>query len=75
VYRIFAETGQGVASYIRYRRLDRCRTDLIERPDLSVAAICERWGAGDPKHFARKYRARFGEGPGETRLHAAPLTP
>ncbi|MFJ7217725.1 helix-turn-helix domain-containing protein [Amycolatopsis sp. NPDC098790] len=67
VYRLFAGAGESVAAYIRARRLDRCRADLIGRPDLSVAAICERWGAGEPKHFARKYRARFGESPGDTR--------
>ncbi|UOZ06035.1 helix-turn-helix domain-containing protein [Amycolatopsis sp. WQ 127309] len=67
VYRLFEKIGEGVASYIRGRRLDRCRADVIERPDLSVAAICERWGAGEPRHFARTYRARFGESPGDTR--------
>jgi len=67
VYRLFDAAGEGVAAHVRGRRLDRCREDVVGRPDLSVAAICERWSAGEPKHFARKYRARFGESPGETR--------
>jgi AraC-like DNA-binding protein len=73
VYRLFEDADEGVASYIRARRLDRCRADLIECPDLSVAAICERWVMGEPRHFARKYRARFGENPVDTRHRDAAL--
>ena len=70
LYRLFDGPGESVAGYIRGRRLDRCRREILARPDLPLVAICERWGMGDPKHFARKYRARFGESPQETRLQA-----
>lgn len=49
----------------------RCRTDIQQRPDLSLAAISSRWGVADPKHFARQYRAQFGESPRTTRYRAA----
>ncbi len=75
LYRLFDSPGQSVARYIRCRRLDRCRREILTRPDLSLVAICERWGMGDPKHFARKYRARFGESPQETRLQAGVAPP
>lgn len=67
VYRLFDKSGLGVAEYIRTRRMERCRTEVVERLDLSLAAICHRWGIVDPKHFARQYRVHFGESPSETR--------
>jgi len=75
LYRLFDSPGESVARYIRCRRLDRCRREILTRPDLSLVAICERWAMGDPKHFARKYRARFGESPQETRLQAGLAPP
>jgi AraC-like DNA-binding protein len=70
LYRLFSDTGDTVSTYIRGRRLERSRADIIARPDLSIAEICMRWGVGEPKHFSRYYRARFGENPRETRMQA-----
>ena len=70
LYRLFDSPGESVAGYIRRRRLDHCRREILTRPDLPLIAICQRWGMGDPKHFARKYRARYGESPQETRRQA-----
>ena len=67
LYRIFARRGDTVHGYLRTRRLDRARHDLLTRPDLTVSAICTRWGITDVSHFARQYRARFGCTPRETR--------
>lgn len=69
--RAFEGSGQSLAAYIRCRRMIRCRTDIQQRPDLSLAAISSRWGVADPKHFARQYRAQFGESPRTTRYRAA----
>ncbi|WP_211768649.1 helix-turn-helix domain-containing protein [Kutzneria sp. CA-103260] len=73
VYRIFERSGDSVAAHIRGRRLDRCRAEIIDRPDLSLATICARWAVGDAKHLAGKYRARFGESPYETRQRTGPV--
>lgn len=70
LYRLFAESGDTVAAYIRGRRLDRCRADILARPELPIAEVCSRWGVGEPRHFARQYRARFGENPRDTRTAA-----
>jgi AraC-like DNA-binding protein len=70
VHRLFEGADEGVAECIRGRRLDRCRQEILTRQDLSLSAICARWGIGDPKHFARKYRTRFGESPNSTRQRA-----
>lgn len=67
VYRLFDKSELGVAAYIRARRMERCRTEVEERLDLSLAAICLRWGIADPKHFARQYRTYFGESPSDAR--------
>jgi AraC-like DNA-binding protein len=67
LYRIFARRGDTVHGHLRARRLDRAHHDLLTRPDLSVSAICTRWGITDVSHFARQYRARFGCTPRETR--------
>jgi AraC-like DNA-binding protein len=67
LYRIFARRGDTVHGHLRTRRLERCHHDLLSRPDLTVSAICARWGIADVSHFARQYRARFGCTPRETR--------
>ena len=67
VYRLFDRSDQSVAAYIRSRRMERCRAEVEQRFDLSLAAICQRWGVPDPKHLARQYRRHFGESPSETR--------
>jgi hypothetical protein len=48
VHRLLEGVDEGVASYVRGRRLDRCQHEILSRPDLSLAAICERWSMGDP---------------------------
>lgn len=69
-YRLFEHDDEGIAAYIRGRRMARCRSDIMERPDLTLAAICHRWGVRDPKHFARQYQAMYGERPIDTRRRA-----
>ncbi|MCF4164590.1 helix-turn-helix domain-containing protein [Zavarzinia compransoris] len=61
--RLFAAEGQSVTSYVRNQRLSRCRDDL-GNPALShkgVSQIAFDWGFGDAAHFARCFRARFGQ--------------
>jgi AraC-like DNA-binding protein len=67
--RILHEDGTSVASYVRQRRLDRCRQDLIDpaHAQLSVAIIGGRWGFPDPASFGRAFRHAFGMPPGEYR--------
>jgi AraC-like DNA-binding protein len=57
-------------SYLRSVRLDRCRQELRDTPaeDASVTAIATKWGFSNMGRFARLYRDRFGEGPGQTLL-------
>lgn len=66
---LFQEQGTTVSTWIRTRRLEQCRRDLID-PALagrSVAAIAARWGFVDAAHFSRAFKAAFDTSPSEFR--------
>lgn len=66
---LFKEQGTTVATWIRQRRLQHCRRDLLD-PVFSgrpVAAIAARWGFVDAAHFSRVFKAEFGESPSQAR--------
>jgi len=69
---IFQEQGTTVSTWIRGRRLERCRRDLINlaSADLPVAAIASRWGFVDAAHFSRVFKAAYNESPSEVRARA-----
>ncbi|MFF2493172.1 helix-turn-helix domain-containing protein [Agromyces sp. NPDC058064] len=72
LHAVFHEEGLTVSSWIRARRLDRCRRELVDplsahRP---VAQIAARWGFRDAAHFSRAFRAEFGEAPTGVRARA-----
>ena len=67
--RLFAASDSTVAGWIRGRRLERCRRDLLDpsmvgRPVMSIAA---RWGFTNAAHFTRVFKAAYGSSPGEFR--------
>ena len=69
LYKLFEGRGSGVAGWIRERRLERSRRDLLD-PALAarpVSAIAARWGLVDPAHFSRLFRAAYGVPPLEYR--------
>ncbi len=66
---LFQAQGTTVSTWIRQRRLEQCRRDLLdpllaERP---VAAIAARWGFVDAAHFSRAFKAAFRVSPSEYR--------
>lgn len=77
LHRLLGLQGSTVASWIRVRRLERCRRDLIDPGlrDRTVAAIGARWGLVNPAHFSRAFRAAYGHSPGEYRQRYAPDVP
>ncbi|WP_247597334.1 helix-turn-helix domain-containing protein [Leifsonia sp. PS1209] len=66
---LFREQGTTVSSWIRTRRLERCRRDLLNPlyGDRPVAAIAARWGFVDAAHFSRVFKATYAESPSELR--------
>lgn len=66
---LFQEQGTSVSTWIRIRRLERCRRDLVNPlfADRPVAAIAARWGFVDAAHFSRTFKAAFEVSPSEFR--------
>lgn len=69
VQKLFEEAGTSFTTYVRDRRLERCRQELMSpaHRGLSVSEICFRWGFNDAAHFSRSFRARFDMTPRECR--------
>ena len=72
VQKLFEGLGLSFTTYLRQRRLDRCRADLANRQygHLSIADICFRWGFNDPAHFSHCFRDRFSMSPRQYRQQA-----
>jgi AraC-like DNA-binding protein len=69
LHRIFAGQQTTVGTWIRSRRLDHCRRDLIDPVmfDRPVGAVGARWGFVDATHFGRAFRSAYGVTPSEYR--------
>jgi len=60
--------GVGPMTYIRRRRLERARADLLAATPArtAVGEVAARWGFYNASSFSRLYRAHFGESPSTT---------
>ena len=65
VQMIFKAEGEPLSSYIRRRRLDGCRSDLVDSTsrERSVTTIAYDWGFNSTAHFARRFREQYGVSP------------
>ena len=72
LHSLFQQADTTVSTWIRERRLERCRADLLDPvlSDRTVSAIAARWGFTDAAHFSRVFKAGFGVSPSELRLAA-----
>ena len=70
--KLFASAGQNFTTYLRHRRLERCRLDLASPicASLSISEICFRWGFNGSAHFSRAFKERYGLTPREHRKAA-----
>ncbi|NEA41840.1 helix-turn-helix domain-containing protein [Streptomyces sp. SID11385] len=67
LYRAFARGAMSsVMGYVRERRLERARAELISTR-LTVAEIAARWHFADSSHFVKAYEKRFAEAPSARR--------
>jgi AraC-like DNA-binding protein len=69
LHKLFEAQDVTVAGWIRQRRLERCRRDLMD-PTLRarpLSAIAGAWGFGSAVHFSRAFRAAYGVPPSEYR--------
>ena len=61
---IFSEQGTTVGTWLRSRRLAKCRGELANlRNDRSVTEIAMNWGFSDVAHFSRSFRSAYGVSP------------
>jgi AraC-like DNA-binding protein len=69
LYKLFETEGAAVADWIRQRRLERCRHDLLDPSwrTTPVSAIGARWGLPNAAHFSRAFRNAYGVSPLEYR--------
>lgn len=65
VQKLFENAGETFAHYLRLRRLERCRAELIDPlyAHLSITDICYRWGFNDSAHFSRAFHEQYGSSP------------
>lgn len=71
--RLFQLRDDSFSGYLRQRRLERCRADLIDPNHAleSIAAIGLRWGFRDQAYFSRAFSAAFGMSPTDLRRSVA----
>ena len=69
LHKLFEEQGTSAGRWIKERRLERCRRDLLDPAlgDLPASAIALGWGFADAAHFSRAFREAYGRPPGEYR--------
>ena len=69
LHKLFRPEGVTVGEWLRQRRLERCRRDLVDpsQRERTVTAIAARWGFTSPAHFSRLFRDAFGVSPSEYR--------
>ncbi len=65
VQKLFENAGQTFGHYLRLRRLERCRSELLnpKYEHLSITEICYRAGFNDSAHFSRAFREQYGQSP------------
>jgi acetamidase/formamidase/AraC-like DNA-binding protein len=73
VQRLFENAGDTFGHYLRRRRLERCRSDLVNPAlsHLSITEISFRWGFNDSAHFSRAFREEYGASPRGYRKQAS----
>lgn len=68
LHALFEPTGESLGGFLRRRRLERARDELLARPDATVTQVAFRWGFRSAAHFSRAFRAAFGVSPSELRV-------
>ena len=73
LHRIFSSTGTTMGDYVRARRLEQCREDLLNPrlQERSITEIAFGWGFSDAAHFSHSFRKHFGISPRSLRAQSA----
>jgi AraC-like DNA-binding protein len=67
--KLFQAQGLTVSGWIRDRRLERARKDLLDPRSVhqKIAVIASRWNLGPPTYFSRVFKEAYGSTPSEYR--------
>jgi AraC-like DNA-binding protein len=67
-YEFHRQVGVPLMAYVRQVRLVRAHADLLaaDPDETTVVEVARRWGFPSARHFAVRYRARFGVSPSQT---------
>lgn len=64
LHRAFADVDESLMAYVRRRRLERAREELVALGGrYTVSALAARWHFADVSHFSRAFKRQFGETP------------
>ncbi|MFF3565274.1 helix-turn-helix domain-containing protein [Streptomyces sp. NPDC002574] len=64
LHRAFTEVDESLMAYVRRRRLERAREELVAMDGrYTVSAVAARWHFADASHFGRAFKRQFGETP------------
>lgn len=69
LHTLFRADGVTVSAWIRQRRLEHCRRELMDPiyADHTVSAIIAKWGFTDAAYFSRAFKSEYGHSPSELR--------
>lgn len=76
LHAIFHRRGTTVSRWVRERRLEHARRELLcpTTTRRSVAQVAAAWGFVDPSHFSKVFRERFGTSPTRYRVEVQGAT-
>lgn len=64
LHQLFKEQGTTVGTWIRERRLEMARRDLIDEHNRDpIGAVGQRWGFVDATHFSNAFKMAYGSSP------------
>ncbi len=72
LHKIFEGTGSTVSEWILNRRLEACRTSLLDPAlkHMTITEIAFNWGFNNAAYFSRTYRQKYDATPTETKMRA-----
>lgn len=67
--KLFEQSGESMTHFIRRRRLERAREELLDPlySSQSIAEISYRWGFNDSAYFSRAFKELYGSSPSQHR--------
>lgn len=67
-----ADAGFSLGTWVRARRLEKCRNELVMFPEKSVVEVAAAWGISNPSHFSHMFKSEYGVTPSEYRASVTP---